>query len=65
MNLDDFFMHENHPYPPSLSDHGKLRANSKSDLVDCLEDFTTPVPDPPAVDAIILDGAAVVHLLDP
>ena len=65
MNLDDFFMHENHPYPPSLSDHGKLRTNSKSDLVDCLEDFTTPVPDPPAVDAIILDGAAVVHLLDP
>ena len=31
----------------------------------CFDDFTTPVSDPPAVDTIILDGAAVVHLLDP
>ena len=30
-----------------------------------MDDFTTPVSDPPAVDTIILDGAAVVHLLDP
>jgi hypothetical protein len=64
-NLDEFFMHENHPYPPSLSDHGKLRASNKSDLVPCLEDFVTPVSDPPAVDTIILDGAAVVHQLEP
>ena len=34
----------------SLSDHGKLRASNTSDLVDCLED---------------LDGAEVVHQLDP
>ena len=31
----------------------------------CLEDFTTPVFDPPTVDAIISDCPAVVHLLDP
>ena len=49
----------------SLSDHGNLRANNKCDLVACFDDFTTPVSDPPAVDTIILDGAAVVHLLDP
>ena len=49
----------------SLSDRWNLRANNKSDLVVCLDDFTTPVSDPPAVDTIILDCAAVVHLLDP
>ena len=65
MNLDDLFMHENLPYRQSLSDHGNLRANNKSGLVACLDDFTTPVSDPPAVDTLILDGAAVVHLLDP
>ena len=65
MNLDDLFMHENLPYRQSLSDHGTLRANNKCDLVACLYDFTTPVPDPPAVDTLILDGAAVVHLLVP
>ena len=65
MNLDDLFMHDNIPYRHSLSDHGNLRANNKSDLVACFDDFTTYVSDPPAVDTIILDGAAVVHLLDP
>ena len=28
--------------------------------MDWVDDFTTPVSDPPAVDAIIVDGAAVV-----
>ena len=65
MNLDDLFKHENLPYRQSLSDRGNLQANNKSDLVACLDDFTTPVSDPPAVETIILDGAAVVHLLDP
>ena len=55
MNLDDIFMHENHSYPQSLSDHENSCANNKSDLVACLEDFTTPVSDPPTVDAIISD----------
>ena len=64
MNLDDLFMHENLPYCQSLSDHGNSRANNKSDLVACLDDFTIPVSDPSAVDTIILDGAAVVPLLD-
>ena len=43
---------------------GNLSANNKSDLVACLDDFTTPLPDPSAVDAITMDGAAVVaHLI--
>ena len=65
IHMDDLFMHENLPYRQSLSDHGNLRAKNKSDLVVCFDDFTTPVSDPLAVDTIILDGAAVVHLLDP
>ena len=65
INLDDIFMHGNHSYPQILSDQGNSRANNKSDIVACLEDFTTPVSDPPTVDAIISDCPAVVHLLDP
>ena len=46
MNLDGIFMHENHTYPQSLSDHGNLRVNNTSHSVACLEDFNTPVSDP-------------------
>ena len=42
-NLDDFFRHENQPYPPSLSKAGKLRSGTKSDLLDCLEDIAPVV----------------------
>ena len=48
MNLDGLFMHENHPYTQSVSDHGNLRVNNTSDSVACLADFTTPMSDPSA-----------------
>ena len=48
MNLDGLFVHENHPYTQSLSDHGNLRVNNTSDSVASLEDFTTTVSDPSA-----------------
>ena len=35
-DMDTFFSHENHPFPPSLSDRGKLRLGKKSDLLACL-----------------------------
>eukprot|EP00745_Piridium_sociabile_P022185 TRINITY_DN34414_c0_g1_i9.p1 TRINITY_DN34414_c0_g1~~TRINITY_DN34414_c0_g1_i9.p1 ORF type:complete len:253 (-),score=52.80 TRINITY_DN34414_c0_g1_i9:375-1133(-) len=35
-DLGNFFKHENHPYPPSLSDRGALRTGTKSDLLPCL-----------------------------
>ncbi|KAK3702948.1 hypothetical protein QZH41_002861 [Actinostola sp. cb2023] len=31
-DLEEFFMHENQPYPPSLSEFGSLRFGKKSDL---------------------------------
>ncbi|KAK3922266.1 Phosphoglycerate kinase [Frankliniella fusca] len=61
--LDEFFSHENQPYPPSLSLHGSLRSTDKSDLCKCLLDLTKvdTAPTCPPVDAKILDGAAIVH----
>ena len=41
-----FFAHENQMYPPSLSDSGKLRQGTKSDLLKCLD--TSGQPEPPA-----------------
>ena len=31
-DLGSFFMHENHPYPPSLYNKGAIRTGAKSDL---------------------------------
>ena len=37
-NLENFFKHENHSYPVSISEYGKLRKCSKSDFLKCLPD---------------------------
>lgn len=36
-DMDNFFSHENQPFPPSLSSYGQLRQGKKSDLMGCLE----------------------------
>ena len=64
-NLDNFFKHENHAYPPALSQLGKLRFGTKSDLTECLEKFCTSSGDAPLADVIILDGAAIINMLKP
>ena len=76
-DLDDFFSHENQACPPSLSNMGKLRLGTKSHIINCLEklvpttdddfmlDVQTPSTDKPTVDAVILDGAAIVNMLKP
>ena len=66
-NLDDFFKHENHPYPPSLSVNGDLRYGTKSDLLDCLCCNAQNITDlcNIAVDAVVFDGAVVVQMLQP
>ncbi|KAG1675721.1 Monocarboxylate transporter 12 [Nymphon striatum] len=60
-DIDAFFKHENHPFPPSLSDGGKLRFGKKSDLLQNLtqNDQKDPLN---IFDATALDGAAIVHL---
>ncbi|KAK1898363.1 Hexokinase-1 [Dissostichus eleginoides] len=66
-SLDEYFEHENQACPPSLSQMGKLRTGTKSDLVGCLEDliYLQQNASHPTVQVIILDGAAVVNMLPP
>ena len=64
-NLEDFFSHENHPWPPSLSENGKLHLPSKkADLLSHLKMNSLPdLEPPPSFDAKVFDGAAIVHAL--
>ena len=64
-DVDQFFSHENHACPSSLSQGGKLRLGSKSDLMPFLEVETAAPEASPLVDAKFLDGAAVVQMLNP
>jgi len=60
----EFFSHENHSWPPFLSVYGKLRLpNCKSELLSCLSEGISNVPDLPIYDAKVFDGAAVIHSL--
>lgn len=61
-DMGNFFKHENHPHPPSLSERGKLRQGKKSDLIGILAMQTEGEP-PASLDVRVLDGAAVVHML--
>ena len=38
-NLDEFFKHENHSFPPSLSVSGELHFGTKSDWLKCLNEL--------------------------
>ena len=60
-----FFSHENHACPPSLSQGGKLRLGSKTDIMPCLEVESAAPEASPLVYAKCLDGAAVVQMLNP
>jgi len=69
-NVDDFFAHENNSFPPSISEHGKLRkAKNKSDILACIEEHIPqqfePKPANTTESAMIVDGAALVHQLSP
>ena len=55
-HLDMFLAHENHAAPPSLSIGGKLRLATKAEK----RSLNTSI-----VDATVLDGAAVVQMLNP
>ena len=64
-DLDDFFQLENHAYPPSLSEYGKLRKSNKSDFLKCLEDHGGTKIQFPEVAAEVIDGAAAVQMIKP
>ena len=52
-DLDNFFALENHAFPVSLSEYGKLHGGTKSDFLDCLESIDIPTYIKPKIDAII------------
>ena len=64
-DLDDFFAHENHVYPPSLSEYGRLRKGSKADFLQCLEVQAEQEANGPPVTAKVVDGAALVQMTPP
>ena len=64
-NLEDFFKHENQPWPPALSKGGSLRSGNKADLLVELEALAQPVDANPQVTAKILDDAVIVQMLSP
>ena len=64
-DLDTFFSHENQTVPPSLSLGGKIRLATKADLLYCLELEEIESTNTPLVDAKLLDGAAIVQMLNP
>ena len=62
-DLDSFFSHENHSYPVSISEYGKLRTClAKSDFLKCLDMLTGPYFDSPNVDMKVVDGPAFVNM---
>ena len=64
-DIDEFFRHENQSSPPSLSQGGKLRHGTKADLLPFLTQNGTTIKDKPDTDAVLLDGAAIVNMLNP
>lgn len=64
-NLEDFFRFENQPWPPSLSQMGHLRGGQKADLVKCLPNTSAQTLEQLNLDAVILDEAVIVQMLQP
>ena len=63
--MPGFNAQRNQACPPSLSQMGKLRTASKSDLVVCLENLLRSQENAsnPKVQVIILDGPALMNML--
>ena len=63
--MNNFFEHENQPFPPSLSGMGQQRYGTKSDLLECIEQCVPSSKGTTDVDAKVLDGAVIIHMLRP
>ena len=64
-SLKDFFQHENQAWPPALSDGGRLRLGTKSDILTCLEDLSPSQTKTPDATCNVLDGAAIILMMKP
>lgn len=61
-NLDEFFEHENQPFPISISDNGHLRLGSKSDILNCLENLCEAA-EPKRLTSYLIEGAIIPHFI--
>ena len=64
-NTEDFFKYENQPWPPPLSQLCQLRGGQKADLALCLPSTSAEIATQPVADVVILDGTAIVQMLQP
>ena len=59
-------MHENHLYPPSISEYGKSRkCLIKSDFLACWNGLAVPIYDSPNIETKVIDGAVFVNMNPP
>ena len=65
-DLENFYMHENHLYPPSISEYGKFqKCLTKSNFLVCLNGLAQSIYDPPNIEMKVIDGAAFVNMNPP
>ena len=64
-DVREFFLYENQKEPPSLSTHGSLRSGKKSDILECLKVPSGCGDGVKDATVIIMDMAAVVHIVWP
>ena len=66
LDLDTFFQYENQPFPPALSTNGDLYFGQKADLLTLLEDYARNTTFSHVnCEGLIIDGAALVNILQP
>ena len=63
--LNKFLEHENHTWRPSLASNNTMHQTNKLDLLEYLESLVHHTDYGPNEDVRIVDGAALVHCLDP
>ena len=64
-DMETFFSHENHAWPPSLAENGIMRlAESKSAILTQFEPLAEPHLLAPEVEVKVVDAAALVQSLD-
>ena len=64
-DLEEFFAHENHAYPPSLSIYGEMRSSDKSDTLKIFENLVVASSVKPDFTAEVLDSATAVQVVVP
>ncbi|KAL8599464.1 hypothetical protein ACOMHN_029279 [Nucella lapillus] len=64
-DMEEFFIYKNQREPPSLSNQGSLRSGKKSDILEHLNVPTDRSAEAKAATVLVLDMAAVVHMVRP